>query len=85
MKQGKQQQEGKSLDDLINEPLPTNPAHRLEVIMLYFIIKFTFKHNVCFVALNHFIIKTLKFKYILIQFTSSKPVFRVFGEYLKVF
>ena len=23
-------------------------------------ILFTFKHNVCFVALNHFIIKTLK-------------------------
>jgi arginine-tRNA-protein transferase len=27
-----QQQEGKSLEDLLNEPLPPNPAHRLEVI-----------------------------------------------------
>jgi hypothetical protein len=27
-----QQQEGKSLEDLLNEPLPANPAHRLEVI-----------------------------------------------------
>ena len=26
-----QQQEGKSLEDLLNEPLPANPAHRLEV------------------------------------------------------
>jgi hypothetical protein len=27
-----QQQEGKSLEDLLNEPLPANPAHRLEVV-----------------------------------------------------
>lgn len=27
-----QHQEGKSLEDLLNEPLPANPAHRLEVI-----------------------------------------------------
>jgi arginine-tRNA-protein transferase len=27
-----QRQEGKSLEDLLNEPLPPNPAHTLEVI-----------------------------------------------------
>jgi hypothetical protein len=27
-----QQQEGKSLEDFLNEPLPANPAHRLRVI-----------------------------------------------------
>ncbi|PSN51200.1 Arginyl-tRNA--protein transferase 1 [Blattella germanica] len=31
MKQGKQQPENKSLEDLLNEPLPANRAHRLEI------------------------------------------------------
>ncbi|KAJ9577113.1 hypothetical protein L9F63_006321, partial [Diploptera punctata] len=31
MKKGKQQQEGKTIDDILNEPLPANPAHRLEI------------------------------------------------------
>lgn len=48
-----QKQEGKSLEDLLNEPLPTNPAHRLRVIIsLVLILRKAYKSYVQYFAIE---------------------------------